>query len=139
MKIRQMTIDDYDNVVAVWQAAGLKLVTLDDSKREIGRILRMNPTTCLVAEDKRKLIGAVLGTFNGRRAWAHHLAVLPSYQGKGVGTALMRNLERLCLRLGAIKLQLAVVKSNAELLSFYTKLGFNPQIDAVWLSKTLRR
>ncbi|MBI2010157.1 MAG: GNAT family N-acetyltransferase [Candidatus Chisholmbacteria bacterium] len=138
MKIRKMTIDDYEEVFAVWQAAGLDLAALDDSKPEIGRILTMNPTTCFVAEDQGKIVATVLGTFNGRRAWAHHLAVLPEYQGKGLGKTLMLKLEKQCLALGAIKLQLGVASSNLAVIPFYKKLGFSPVKHAVWLSKTLR-
>lgn len=151
MKIRQMTIDDYDSVVAVWQAAGIGLDAGDDSPSGFNRTLVMNPTSCLVAVEKRasfparakesqgNIVGAVLGMFNGRRAWVNHLAVLPQFQGRGIGKALILALEKEVVKLGAPKLQLAVDKGNSKALVFYHKLGFEPVTDSVWLSKILRK
>ena len=55
--IRTMTIDDYDDVAALW--AGIKgfgIRSIDDSREGIERFLRRNPNTSVVAEMARLLV-----------------------------------------------------------------------------------
>ena len=59
--IRTMTIDDYDNVAALW--AGIKgfgIRSIDDSREGIERFLRRNPNTSVVAEMDGKVVGSIL-------------------------------------------------------------------------------
>ncbi len=48
MQIRKMTLDDYDQVYALWLSCpGMGLNNLDDSREGIDRYLRRNPNTAL--------------------------------------------------------------------------------------------
>lgn len=56
--------------------------------------------------------------------WIERLAVLPAYQGRRFGEALMRYAERRLAALGAVRLRLAIVKQFSRLQSFYEGLGY---------------
>ena len=48
--IRVMTIDDYDEVYALWKKIrGFGIRSIDDSREGVDRFLKRNPTTSVVA------------------------------------------------------------------------------------------
>ena len=54
MNIRVMIIEDFDQVHALWMSIkGFGIRSVDDSKEGIERFLKRNPTTSVVAEDRR--------------------------------------------------------------------------------------
>ena len=51
MTIREMTIDDYEEVYHLWkQIKGFGIRSIDDSREGVERFLMRNPTTSVVAE-----------------------------------------------------------------------------------------
>jgi GNAT superfamily N-acetyltransferase len=52
--------------------------------------------------------GDEIGTFDGRRGWLNRLATSPDRRGKGIATALVRDLERRLLAKGCVKINLLV-------------------------------
>ena len=51
MNIRVMTIEDFDQVHALWMSIkGFGIRSVDDSKEGVERFLKRNPTTSVVAE-----------------------------------------------------------------------------------------
>jgi ribosomal protein S18 acetylase RimI-like enzyme len=60
----------------------------------------------------------------GRRGYLQRLAVDPSLQGQGVGTALVLDALRWCHRRGARRVVVNTSTENARALSLYRGLGF---------------
>ena len=61
MRIRVLTMADYDLVYALWTGTpGMGLRSLDDSAEGIKRFLGRNPSSCFVAEEGNRLAGAIL-------------------------------------------------------------------------------
>ena len=138
--IREMTIEDYNSVLRVWKEAGID-IGLSDTMPEIKRMIDHNPGLCLVLEDKEagEIIGAVLGGFDGRRGWVHHLAVLPKHQRKGLGKKIMDELEKRFKAMNVVKIKLEVVQGNQGVVDFYEKLGWDLRDELITMSKTLRK
>ena len=60
-KIRPMTLDDYDEVYALWmQIHGFGIRSIDDSKEGVERFFFFFPTTSRVAVAEDKIVGAIL-------------------------------------------------------------------------------
>ena len=60
--IRTMTIEDYDEVYALWtKIRGFGLRSVDDSREGIARFLKRNPTTSVVAVEDGKVVGSLYG------------------------------------------------------------------------------
>ncbi len=140
IQIREMSIKDHEEVVMLWQRAGISL-GLSDTKSEIKRMIEHNPGLCLVMEDeeqKRKIIGAVLGGFDGRRGWVHHLAIDPEYQGRGLGKKMMAELTRRFKEMNVVKIKLEVHESNVGVIEFYRKIGWDLRRELITMSLTLR-
>jgi ribosomal protein S18 acetylase RimI-like enzyme len=56
----------------------------------------------------------------------HDLAVVASHRGRGVGQALLAQVEQLARRRGACKLTLEVLSGNRQALGLYERCGFAP-------------
>lgn len=56
--------------------------------------------------------------------YVHKLAILPSMQGKGLGTWCMQSIEKLAIERGYYAVRLDGVKTHPKLLSFYKNRGY---------------
>lgn len=136
--IRPLALADLPAALSLWARAGIELGT-SDSLAELARTLARNPETCLGAWDgDGALVGAALGTFDGRRANLWHLAVAPERQGEGLGRALMAALEAVWRREGVVKITFSVLETNRAVLGFYEALGYHGRDDVFCVSKVLR-
>ena len=84
--IRPMTIEDYDNVFALWNTInGFAIRSVDDSKEGIERFLKRNPDTSVVAVYEGKVVGAILCGHDGRRGCFYHVCVQKEFRRHGIG------------------------------------------------------
>lgn len=140
MHLRSVDLDrDYEAVLALWRAAEPGVhVGRSDTPAALRLKLTRDPELFLVAENAGRLVGAVIGGFDGRRGLVYHLAVDSAMRGQGVGSALMAELERRLRALGCVKGYLLVVPENAAVLDWYARRGW--QVMAVHtLGKDLDR
>lgn len=135
MYIRNFQPEDYDEIVVLWQRAGLILGTSDD-REGIARKLQRDPDLFLVAVEETALVGVVMGSYDGRRGWINHLAVSPDQQGHGLGTQLMQELELRLRSKGCRKVNLLIEASNSAVQTFYQRLGYQ-QDPLIFMEKWL--
>ena len=138
MKIRNMTIDDYDNVYALWLSCkGMGLNDVDDSRQGIQRYLTRNPDTCFVAEEEGKIIGAILCGNDGRRGHISHTAVHPDHRHQGIGKALVDAALDSLKKHDIAKVNLVVFKRNEDGNAFWEALGFTEREDLNYRNRNL--
>jgi ribosomal protein S18 acetylase RimI-like enzyme len=134
--IREMTIDDYDAVVALWEAAKLPYRSKGRDQREkIAREIKGPSSTFLVAEVEGEIVGAVLGTHDGRKGWINRLVVAPKHQRKGIGRALVSEVET---RLDAIGIEIVACQVedwNNGSMTFFERIGYHYHTDIHYFSK----
>ncbi|MFX1503777.1 MAG: GNAT family N-acetyltransferase [Promethearchaeota archaeon] len=123
----------YEEVIEIWRKAGIS-VGSTDTKQELKRILQRNPNLFLIGKIDNKVIGVVMGGFDGRRGYVHHLAVNPEYQKKGYGKKLMKELIKRFLTLRVHKVHLFIEKYNKGVIDFYKKLGWEIRDDLIMMS-----
>ena len=95
-----------------------------DTLAEIAKKVQRDPDLFLVAEAGGRLIGSVIGGFDGRRGMIYHLAVAVEYRQRGIGAALMDEVERRLKAKGCLKSYLLVVAGNEDAIEFYAKRGW---------------
>ena len=118
-------LEDYPAVKQLWENAGPGIhLRRSDELDEIEKKLQRDPDLFLVAELHGRVIGSVLGGFDGRRGMMYHLAVEVSYRRQGIGLALMDELERRLRNKGCIKYYLLVIKDNETAIRFYEEHGW---------------
>lgn len=116
---------DYASAAKLWRTVkgGVKF-SQSDTEEEIQKKLTRDPDLLLVAEYDGKVIGTVIGGFDGRRAMVYHLAVDSAHRGKGIGAALMQEVEKRIWAKGALKIYLMMNSEHPELIDYYRKLGW---------------
>ena len=130
VKIRPMTIEDYDDVYALWMTIhGFGIRIIDDSREGIERFLRRNPTTSIVAEADGRLVGGILCGHDGRRGCFYHVCVDEKYRKHGIGKqmaiAAMRALQAEQIN----KVNLVAFKKNTVGNQFWHTVGWDCRED----------
>lgn len=138
MRIRTMTIDDYESVYQLWLSCkGMGLNNLDDSREGIAIFLKRNPTTCLVAVKDTMVIGALLAGHDGRRGYIYHTAVYPDFREQGIGRQLVGQGLAALQEAGIHKVALVVFDRNKAGNGFWEKCGFTVREDLIYRNKAL--
>lgn len=112
--------EDYLAARALWENAGPGIhVRRSDEPAEIQKKLLRDPDLFLVAEAGGKMIGTVIGGFDGRRGLIYHLAVEAGFRQHGIGSLLMDEVERRLKAKGCLKCYLMVAAGNEGAFQFY--------------------
>jgi ribosomal protein S18 acetylase RimI-like enzyme len=128
---------DFSQVITLWKNAGTGIhLRRSDERDEIIKKLQRDPDLFLVAEADGRIIGTVMGGYDGRRGMVYHLAVDVKHRHKGVGTLLMGELERRMKQKGCIRSYLLVTSDNLEAIKFYESHGWE-QMDILTFGKDL--
>lgn len=130
ISIRPMTMEDYEEVYALWKTIrGFGIRSIDDSREGVQRFLKRNPTTSIVALDKDRIIGAILCGHDGRRGCFYHVCVHQQYRKHGIGkqmaTVAMRALQQEHIN----KVNLIAFKKNEGGNEFWKHVGWNCRED----------
>ncbi|MEE9376545.1 MAG: GNAT family N-acetyltransferase [Candidatus Lokiarchaeia archaeon] len=133
MKIEKFTIELYEEIVMLWRKAGINIGS-SDTREELERVLQRNPNLFLIGKLDNKVIGVVIGGFDGRRGYVHHLAVDPDYQKKGYGKMIMDELIEKFRKIGVHKIHLFIEKYNKNVVEFYRHLGWDIRDDLIMMS-----
>jgi len=116
---------DYDAVIRFWEGIekGIHLGA-SDASAEIQKKIQRDPDLFLIAESDHKIVGTVIGGFDGRRGMIYHLAVAVSFRGLGIGNRLMSEVEARLRTKGCLKCYLLVLQDNIGAAVFYEHLGW---------------
>lgn len=124
MQTREFTIADYEQVWNLWQICR---VPNPESREEVQRKLQRDPDLFLVADNNGVIMGVVMGAWDGRRAWIHNYGVDPRCRRMGVGSGLIKELQKRLLRKGLRRVNVMVRKNDLNALDFYEMLGFQEE------------
>lgn len=116
---------DYEQVFELWSSIEKGVHTgRSDTPAEIEKKTARDPDLFLVAECQSKIIGSVIGGYDGRRGLIYHLAVAHSFRGQGIGSRLMDEVESRLRAKGCLKSYLLVTSDNAEAETYYKQRGW---------------
>ncbi len=133
LSIRRFDASDTDAVVALWQAAFPEYRDVTRPQRNphlsIANKLATQPELFFVAVLGERIVGTVMGGYDGHRGWLYSLAVVESLRRHGIGTRLVAHDEHALTERGCPKLNLQVLSAKADVRAFYEALGY--RADAV--------
>ena len=124
MEIRKFGEEDREAVVLLWTEVFGYDAPHNEPSVSIEKKVSRDPDLFLVAVAEGKVIGTVMGGYDGHRGWIYSLAVDKPWLSRGVGTALMEEIEVRLKTLGCLKVNLQVMVSNSEVVNFYQKQGY---------------
>jgi ribosomal protein S18 acetylase RimI-like enzyme len=128
VRIRQFRFpDDYQQVFDLWNSIEKGVhVGRSDTPEEIAKKVGRDPDLFLVAECEAKIVGSVIGGYDGRRGLVYHLAVSQAFRSRGIGSQLMTEVEARLREKGCLKCYLLVTEDNSEVELYYRKRGWEP-------------
>lgn len=125
MIIRTMKIEDYDQVYALWSGIkGFGIREVDDSREGVEKFLLRNPSTCVVAAEAGKVVGAILCGHDGRRGCFYHVCVAAEFRQRGIGQAMADFAIKALKEEGICKVSLIAFKKNTIGNKFWQKAGW---------------
>ena len=130
--IRPMTIEDYEEVYALWtHIRGFGIRSIDDSKEDIARFLERNPNTSAVAVCDDKIVGNILCGHDGRQGSFYHVCVAKEYRRRGIATRMAVFCMRALQDAGINKITLIAFSENEGGNAFWRKIGWTSRSDDV--------
>ena len=128
--IMPMTDDDYDDVRALWMTIrGFGIRALDDSREDIQRFIRRNPTTSVVARMDGRIVGSILCGSDGRQGALYHVCVAREYRRRGIGTHMVGYCMHQLRLMGINKVSLIAFTSNDAGNAFWKQIGWTRKSD----------
>ena len=136
--IRRMTIEDYDDVHALWmKIKGFGIRSIDDSREGVERFLKRNPTTSVVALEDGKVVGSILCGHDGRRGCLYHVCVYEAYRMHGIGRSMVvKAMEELKAE-HINKVSLIAFTKNDIGNAFWKEIGWTKREDLNYYEFTL--
>ena len=136
--IRAMTLEDYENVHALWmKIKGFAIRSIDDSKEGVERFLNRNPGISVVAEEDGKIVGAILCGHDGRRGCMYHVCVDPEYRLKGIGKSMVVFAMEALRKEKINKVTLIAFTKNDVGNAFWKEIGWTGRKDLNYYDFTL--
>jgi predicted GNAT family acetyltransferase len=124
--IRQLGLDDYDELLALWQRAGLHSLKPQgrDSRASLSHQLASGVQTILGLEVNGQLVGAVVATHDSRKGWINRLVVDPDHRKRGYATQLVAAAEEVLWEQGMRVTAALIEDDNPASLALFRKIGY---------------
>ena len=123
MTIRRATVDDAEALVAFWAAAGASMGSTDNADCVRAAVVYSH-AVMLLAMDEGRIVGSLLGTFDGWRGHMYRLVVDASHRRRGVATSLVRQMERQFKEWGVMRVNVLVERDRPWAAAFWTAVGY---------------
>ena len=122
--IREYTVDDFPEMISLWESLGLGGAHRGDDEIIIQRTIEMGGKLLLMFDkDTDLLIGTSWLTVDGRRTYLHHFGIHADYQGRKMADYLLEASLKFAKSTG-LQIKLEVHKNNEKALGLYQKAGF---------------
>ena len=134
---RKLTIEDYDQMISLWEKVGLPYKPKGrDSREAIKNQIEADPELFLGAFHREKLVGTVIGSYDFRmKGWINRLAVDPEYRGKGIAKRLVMEMEQILKSKGVVVIAALIELPNSASLNLFKKLGYTVHDNIVYVTK----
>lgn len=124
-KLRPYKPEDFETLCEIDQACYEPAIAY--SRRELRNYLRFPGAECVVAEtggDKPAIAGFCVTAHEEDWGYIVTIDVLGAYRRQGVGTSLLREVERRLAASGAKEIALETATDNTSAIAFWEKHGY---------------
>jgi ribosomal protein S18 acetylase RimI-like enzyme len=137
IEYRNLKPSDYDEIIRVWSEAGLGYKSTGRDRRDRMTVeIDRSADLFIGAYVSDKLIGTVIGSFDGRRGCVNRLAIVPKYRRQRIAEKLVAICEERLKKMGALVIYCLIDKENEPSLTLFSKrLGYHIHDGIVYLSK----
>ena len=124
MHIETFATTHFDGVDDLWREVFPDDPPWNRASVAVPAKLAVQPELFLVAMEARRVVGTVMGGYDGHRGWIYALAVAPSHRRRGIAVRLMGEVESRLRTAGCTKINLQVRAGNTAVAGFYEALGY---------------
>lgn len=121
--IRDCRSDDVDQVLAIWADSGA-VRTPTDTVADVERAIIESALEFLVAEVDSRVVGTIMGGFDGWRGVISRLAVEAAHQRQGIGRALLDEVKARFERRGVKAVGALVESDHPWAMAYWASMGF---------------
>ncbi len=127
--IREARPGDFDVIIRLWESID-RHTGLADRREYLETFHAFSPELFLVAEAEGRIVGTVIGGWDGWRANIARLSTHPDLRRKGVAMALVQEIERRLQAKGARRVYALVDRRSPPAEPFWESAGYtvNDQI-----------
>lgn len=129
MKITELTIDRYDEVLSLMRRTPGVSVREVDSGDAVSRYLSRNPGLSFIAEEEGRVVACAMCGHDGRRGYLQHVIVDPPYRGRGIAQTLITRCLDGLEEAGIVKTHIDVFVTNVVAHEYWTKRGWKRRDD----------
>jgi ribosomal protein S18 acetylase RimI-like enzyme len=134
--LRECTAADVDAVLLLWQRANAVPRPTDRPDALLKRIAH-GDSLFLVATVNERIVGSLMGAWDGWRGGIYRLAVDPDFRRIGVATRLVREVEARLTLAGAERVPIRVFHGEPGAINFWRSVGYEPDPDEAIFVKSL--
>jgi ribosomal protein S18 acetylase RimI-like enzyme len=137
VRIRKLTLEDYDAILKVWERAALPFRPRGrDSRESMEKQMREFPDFSLGAFCEDRLVGVVIASYENRtKGWINRLAVDPEYQRQGIAQRLVKEAEEALKKRGVVVFCALIETPNDESVGLFRKMGYAVHRDILYVTK----
>src|ERR1700756_2540972 len=117
--IRPAREDELSAVLRLWQEADVTPPSVTDSIEGTARLIREPAALLLVALIDARIVGSVIGGWDGWRGNIYRLAVTPEYRRRGIARRLVEEISRELFAKGATRLSALVEHEHQWAIDFW--------------------
>jgi len=123
LSIRACRLEDIQRVLELWRQAGAT-PSVTDTADDLRRAITECPAHVLVAEVEGRVVGSIIGAFDGWRGNIYRLAVHPDCRRQKIARALVAEVEKRLAGQGAKRITALVEKDQLRAMSFWEAVGY---------------
>jgi ribosomal protein S18 acetylase RimI-like enzyme len=120
--IRPVLKEELPAVLSFWKEAEVTPASVTDSIEGLALLLRQPTALLLVATIDGKVVGSVIGGWDGWRGNIYRLAVAPAHRRKGVARRLVREISTALFERGAQRLSALVEHEHPWAMEFWSSV-----------------
>ena len=121
--IRDAQPEDFDTIIRLWESID-RHTSLPDRREYLETFHAFSPDLFLVAETEGRIVGTVIGGWDGWRANIARLATHPRARRKGIAMALVKEIEKRLQAKGAHRVYALVDRRSPPAEPFWQSAGY---------------
>jgi ribosomal protein S18 acetylase RimI-like enzyme len=136
IQLRTCTQADIPRVLALWERAATTH-GFPDTAAAVAVRLQRDPELFVLAIDGQRIVGSLMGAWDGWRGYMYRMAIVPELRRNGLATRLVHEVERRLSAIGVTRIHAQVVTDSPGAPDFWAANGYAPQRTIADYAKTL--
>ncbi|RLC57993.1 MAG: GNAT family N-acetyltransferase [Chloroflexi bacterium] len=134
--IREALPPDFEAIIAMWHSID-RHTELPDEPAYLQQFHDLSPDLFLVAEADERIVGSVIGGWDGWRGHIARLAADPALRRKGIARRLVEEIESLLRARGARRIYALVDRRSPPASPFWESAGYVANDEIIQFSRNL--